>query len=111
MLVACAGGDPERPGLHKDATFNHPLGEINFWVPFTKTEGDNTIWTESAVDAGDFHPVLTDNGNMLRFYGNQVCVHAGALLGLRVCGHAPVLTGAHAQGRACRLHHPAVWWW
>ena len=66
------GGDPTRPGLHRDSDFNHPLGEINFWVPFTKTLPDNTVWTESEVDKGDFHPILTDNGNMLRFYGNQV---------------------------------------
>jgi len=66
------GGDPERPGLHRDSDFNHPLGEINFWVPFTQTLEDNTVWTESEVDKGDFHPILTDNGNMLRFYGNQV---------------------------------------
>ena len=66
------GGDPTRPGLHCDSMFNHPPGEINFWVPFTKTLPDNTVWTESEVDKGDFHPILTDNGNMLRFYGNQV---------------------------------------
>ena len=66
------GGDPDKPGLHRDSDFNHPEGEINFWVPFTKTLPDNTIWTESEVDKGDFHPVLTENGNMLRFYGNKV---------------------------------------
>jgi hypothetical protein len=66
------GGDPERPGLHYDAQFNHPLGEINFWVPFTRTTEYNTVWTESERDKGDFHPVLIDNGNILQFYGNQV---------------------------------------
>ncbi len=49
-------------GLHYDAQFNHPEGEINFWVPFTQTTEDNTVWTESEVLKGDFHPVLIDNG-------------------------------------------------
>lgn len=26
------GGSPDKPGLHYDAQFNHPTGEINFWV-------------------------------------------------------------------------------
>lgn len=66
------GGDPTRPGLHYDAQFNHPTGEINYWVPFTTTTEENTVWTESVRDLGDFRPMLLGNGQVLRFYGNQV---------------------------------------
>ena len=66
------GGDVSRPGLHYDAQFNHPEGEINFWVPFTTTTAGNTVWTESVRDKGDFRPMLLGNGEVLRFYGNQV---------------------------------------
>jgi hypothetical protein len=66
------GGDPERPGLHCDAMFNHPPGEINFWVPFTQTTPDNTMWLETERLKGDYHPAILDNGSVLRFYGNQV---------------------------------------
>lgn len=66
------GGDPEKPGLHCDAQFNHPPGEINFWVPFTDTTEDNTMWLESERHKGDFHPAILGYGRALRFYGNQV---------------------------------------
>ena len=98
------GGDPERPGLHRDSDFNHPLGEINFWVPFTPTLADNTIWTESEVDKGDFHPVLTDNGNILRFYGNQVRCRGAVCAGVHGFGGWGGGLGYGGQGeRATRV--------
>ena len=55
-----------------DANFNHPVGEINFWVPFTEALPDNTVWTESERGLKDFHPALLGNGQVFQFYGNQV---------------------------------------
>lgn len=59
---------------HRDGDYNHPAGEINFWLPFTPVHGSNGVFTESEPDKGDFHPITLDYGEMFRFYGNQ-CWH------------------------------------
>jgi hypothetical protein len=60
---------------HRDADYNHPAGEINFWVPLTQVWGNNGFWVESTPDKGDFHPIGSMNyGDVFRFYGNK-CQH------------------------------------
>lgn len=59
---------------HCDADYGHPRSEINVWVPFTRVYGSNTLYVESQPGAGDYHPIEADNGQALRFYGNQ-CRH------------------------------------
>jgi hypothetical protein len=83
------GGDPERPGLHCDAQFNHPPGEVNFWVPFTETDDYNTMWTESAPGKGDFHPAILGNGTMLRVRAFAFSVLAWVCVWTRVVDVRP----------------------
>jgi len=60
---------------HCDSEYNHPEGEINFWIPLTKVFENNGIWLESEPGKGDFHPIGNLNyGNIFRFYGNK-CRH------------------------------------
>jgi hypothetical protein len=60
---------------HCDADYNHPAGEINFWVPLTRVWGNNGFWVESSPGKGDFHPIGTlKYGDIFRFYGNK-CQH------------------------------------
>lgn len=61
---------------HKDSDENHrhPDGEINFWLPLTKTFGTNTMWVETKPGMKDYHPIETDPGYMLVFDGNK-CSH------------------------------------
>ena len=33
---------------HRDREYNHPLEEINIWVPITKSINTNAIWIESS---------------------------------------------------------------
>lgn len=68
------GGDPERPGLHCDADYNHPTNEINFWLPVTDTNPKNTMWLETAPHKGDFRPAIVKHGQVLQFWGAQ-CRH------------------------------------
>lgn len=68
------GGDPLRPGLHRDADYNHPDVEFNFWVPFTQCVPSNTLHLESVPDKRDFRPMLLNNGQVLRFWGAR-CLH------------------------------------
>ena len=61
---------------HCDADYNHPEGEINFWVPLTETFDSNGFYLESEPDKGDFHPFprTLKPGDVLRFWGNK-CKH------------------------------------
>ncbi len=52
---------------HRDREYNHPLEEINIWVPITKANNTNTIWIESEFDKEDYSPVNIDFGELLIF--------------------------------------------
>jgi len=54
---------------HKDKTYNHGESEVNFWMPFTDAYGNNSIWTESEEDKGDFKPYDVKSGEILVFNG------------------------------------------
>ena len=59
---------------HCDADYHHQQNEINFWLPITRSFGNNTLWSESAPGREDFRPFEHDVGEMKQFWGNQ-CVH------------------------------------
>lgn len=42
--------------FHSDGQYNHPEGEINFWVPLTEAWGSNTVWIERAPMEGGYAP-------------------------------------------------------
>lgn len=48
--------------LHSDNEYGHQEGEINFWLPITSANGNNTLWAESSRDQGDFHPFNLEYG-------------------------------------------------
>lgn len=58
--------------FHKDSEFNHPIGEINFVLPLTNSEGTASIWVESEPDKGDFEPMIMRVGELIEFNGNQL---------------------------------------
>ena len=47
---------------HKDKEYNHSLNEINIFLPLTKAFDNNTIWSESVEDKGDYAPMNADVG-------------------------------------------------
>jgi len=59
---------------HTDSIYFHQRGQVNFWIPATRTFGTNTLWAESAPSRGDYHPFVAEPGQVVRFYGNS-CVH------------------------------------
>ena len=64
-------------GWHRDRDYNHPMEEINVWVPITPAFNTNTIWLESSFDQKDFLPSDMDFGEMLIFdsglmHGNKI---------------------------------------
>ncbi len=61
--------------LHCDADYaRHETSEVNFWIPFTKVFGNNTLWCESAPGRDDFQPFELESGEGMRFNGNT-CRH------------------------------------
>jgi ectoine hydroxylase-related dioxygenase (phytanoyl-CoA dioxygenase family) len=54
---------------HKDGDYNHQRTETNYWMPFTKAFGNNTIWIESEEDRADFQAYDVDHGEVLIFHG------------------------------------------
>jgi len=62
---------------HRDSEYNHPLEEINLWVPLTRAYKTATIWMESAYDKADYQPKELEFGQFLIFdsrlkHGNEV---------------------------------------
>ena len=62
---------------HRDRDYNHPLEEINVWVPITKSFNTNTIWIESEFDKNDYSPINADYGQFIMFdsglkHGNRL---------------------------------------
>jgi hypothetical protein len=43
--------------FHADADYNHPVGELNFWVPLTRAWGSNTVWIETWYGLDDCTPI------------------------------------------------------
>lgn len=64
--------------FHKDKDYNHNPREINIFLPFTKACGNNTIWTESAPDKGDYQPINLNYGEFAIFDGAN-CMHGNKL--------------------------------
>jgi len=54
---------------HKDRAYNHGTTEVNFWLPFTDTNEENSVWMESKEDKGDFKPYKVNYGEILVFDG------------------------------------------
>jgi hypothetical protein len=62
---------------HRDRNYNHPVEEINVWVPVTRATGTATIHIESSFGRGDHQPVEVEVGQYAVFdsgleHGNEV---------------------------------------
>ncbi|OUU74650.1 MAG: hypothetical protein CBC29_05855 [Methylococcaceae bacterium TMED69] len=57
-----------------DENHQHPLGELNIFLPLTITYGTNSMWIESLPFLGDFQPLELQPGEFLLWNGNQ-CRH------------------------------------
>lgn len=59
---------------HKDTDENnlHPNGEINFYLPITKSYKTNTIWIESEANKKDFKPINLEYGQIFMFSGGDL---------------------------------------
>jgi hypothetical protein len=58
--------------FHNDAEFGHPLGEVNYIIPLTNSDGNASVWVESLPRKADFEPMRLRVGECIAFNGNQL---------------------------------------
>ena len=56
-------------GVHRDRDFNHSEYESNFYLPFTDTNEQNTIWVESQSGKKDYSPMMPKYGEVYKWNG------------------------------------------
>lgn len=69
------GPSHEYGRVHRDAEYGHQVGEVNFWMPLSFTQLTQTaLHVESAPNAGDFHALDVEYGEIAMFHGT-LCHH------------------------------------
>lgn len=58
--------------FHRDRDYSHNQEERNFFLPFTDAYLTNTIWVESEEDKGDYAPMNTLYGQLVKWNGNSL---------------------------------------
>ena len=58
--------------FHRDRDYAHNSEEKNFFLPFTDAYSTNTIWAESEEDKGDYSPMNTLYGQVVKWDGNKL---------------------------------------
>ena len=58
--------------FHKDKSYQHNCHEVNFFLPITNAYNTNTIWVESEEDKGDYSPMNTKYGQIVKWNGNYL---------------------------------------
>ena len=54
---------------HKDKEFNHRESEINFYLPLTRANENNTIWAERIPDSKIYSPINAEYGEIVLWDG------------------------------------------
>tara|TARA_R100000008_G_scaffold29926_1_gene16550 strand:- start:4677 stop:5372 length:696 start_codon:yes stop_codon:yes gene_type:complete len=69
------GSYSSRPtGFHRDSDpgYNHPIEEVNIFVPLTKAFGTNTIWAETESGKEDYKPMDGKPGEFYIWKGSKL---------------------------------------
>ena len=71
-------GEFHKDKSYRDTEWAEKVQEVNYFLPFTKAYGTNTIWTETQEDLGDFQEIRADYGECVEWsatnltHGNKV---------------------------------------
>lgn len=57
---------------HIDSQYNHPVDEVNIWLPLTHAEGTRSIYIESEPGKGDYTAQDVAYGEYLMFEGGKL---------------------------------------
>lgn len=64
-----AVGEYHKDKWYRDSKWHEDVCELNYYLPFTKTYGTNTIWVESEEDKGDFQCMNAEYGECIQWDG------------------------------------------
>ena len=64
-----AVGEYHKDKWYRDKEWHEEVCEMNFYLPFTKAYGTNTIWVESEEDKKNFSDMRTEYGECVRWDG------------------------------------------
>ena len=67
-----AVGDWHKDKDYRNLEWANKVQEVNYYLPFTKAYGTNTIWMESEEDKGDFKPIEIDYGQCVEWYASKL---------------------------------------
>ena len=67
-------GNWATPEFHTDAEegYNHPSGEINFFLPLVSCYDTNALWVESEPAKADFAPITAEYGDLVGWSGGTL---------------------------------------
>lgn len=57
---------------HVDSEYNHPIEELNIWLPFTHARETRSIWIESEPGKKDYQPQDVRYGEFIVFEGGKL---------------------------------------
>ena len=67
-----AVGEYHKDKWYRDKKWHEEVCELNFYLPFTKAYGTNTIWVESEEDKGDFQAMNSKYGEIVQWDGSNL---------------------------------------
>ncbi len=67
-----AVGEYHKDKWYRDKEWHEEVKELNYFLPFTKAYGTNTIWVESEEDKGDYSPILSQYGECVQWDGSNL---------------------------------------
>tara|TARA_R110001592_G_scaffold293585_1_gene563218 strand:+ start:2013 stop:2660 length:648 start_codon:yes stop_codon:yes gene_type:complete len=67
-----AVGEYHKDKWYRDLEWHEEVKEMNFFLPFTRAYGTNTIWVESEEDEGDYKPMNIKYGEFVQWDGSNL---------------------------------------
>ena len=67
-----AVGEWHKDKWYRDEKWHEEVCELNYYLPFTRAYGTNTIWAESEEDKGDFKPMDVKYGECIQWEGSNL---------------------------------------
>lgn len=64
-----AVGEYHKDKWYRDKDWHKEVCELNYYLPFTKAYGTNTIWVESEEDKGDYTAMNVEYGECVQWNG------------------------------------------
>ena len=65
-------GEWHKDKFYRKDEWSEQVKETNYYLPFTNTNEENTIWAESEEDKGDYEPMVLKYGEIMEWDGTNL---------------------------------------